>query len=92
MGHYQITCINHDRNGVITHVGFRTDFGMKRENVETVADWINNNINTFYTKDRYGRYVRVYARANYFKAYLTTEPDSSYENNLDFIPHCRLYV
>lgn len=90
MGHYQITCINHDRNGVITHVGIRTDYGIRRFDIQTVANWINSNTNTFYTQDRHGRYVRVDARANVFKTFLTTDPDSSLENNLDFLPKCIL--
>jgi len=92
MGHYKIICVNHDQNGVITQVGIETNSGAKKFNTDTVADWISSNKNSFYTRNKLGQNVRVYAGANYFKRYLTTDKDSPLENNLDFLPHCKYMI
>lgn len=89
MRRYRITCVDHDQNGVITQVGIETNSGAKKYDIDTVADYIDNNRNTFYTRNSSGRFVRIYTGANLFKRYLTTDKDSPFENNLDFLPHCK---
>lgn len=79
----QIHCVKQSNN-LITHVGI----GSTQYTVEMVVGWIRNKINNIYTF-KYGQKATVYAKqsinGNWF---LTTEPDSTKENNLDFLPPC----
>ena len=81
---YEITCVRKDDNGKITHVGF----GGGTYEVSEVVERIKSRNDYFYTyKD--GKKARVYRKqstlGNWF---LTTDPDSTKENNLDFLPPC----
>ena len=86
MAEYEIICIRHDSNKVITHVGLR-NAGVYT--VAEIADRINRVVDTFFTY-RGGQRAKVYARqrSDTGRWYLTTNPDSTYENNLDFLPYC----
>lgn len=85
MSEYQITCVTQSY-GTITHVGI----GSNREQykVQTVVNWINNRTHTFYTY-KGGYKARVYTKQSILgNWFLTTEPDSTKINNLDFLPSC----
>jgi hypothetical protein len=69
MGHYRIICVDYDQNGVITQVGIETNSGTKKCDIDTIADWINSNTNSFYARNSLGQYVTIYAGANLFKKY-----------------------
>jgi D-mannonate dehydratase len=83
MTEMQIHCVKQSNN-VITHVGI----GTTRYPIGMVVNWIRNKVNDIYTF-KYGQKAMVYAKqsvnGNWF---LTTEPDSTKENNLDFLPSC----
>lgn len=84
MSDLQITCKqkNDDR---ITHVGVQSN-GIQP--ISTVITWINNG-HTFYTKENNIRadvYVKQHPLSK--RWFLTTEPDSVEENNLDFLNPC----
>lgn len=86
MGRYEIICIRHDADNVITHVG------LKNAGIHTViriVARINREVDTFYTY-RGGKIAEVEARHRRDTGvwYLTTNPDSTDENNLDFLPDC----
>ena len=83
---YRIHCIVHDDNKVITNVGI----GDKLFSVQTVVDWIRTKTYGFYT-DEDGVRAEVYAKQHPTSGrwFLTTKPDSSNENNLDFIRYCK---
>jgi len=83
MTEYQITCVT-QTSGVITHVGISGS----RYAVQTVVDWLRKNQYAIYTYKN-GHKASVYPKqsslGNWF---LTTEPDSTRTNNLDFLPSC----
>lgn len=84
MAEHQITCVTQDNNGVITFVGI----GGAKYSVQTVVNWLRNKTYAFYTyKKGYKAYVypKQSLLGNWF---LTTEPDSTMSNNLDFLPSC----
>lgn len=84
MDEYQITCVTNDSYETITSVGISG----KTYLVQTVVDWLLNNTYSFYTnKNGYKAYVypKKSVLGNWF---LTTEPDSTKTNNLDFLPSC----
>lgn len=85
MTEYQIVCITHDKNEVITYVGFDGQY----ESVSTVVTWINSGKHNFFTLKN-GNRAEVYARKNKQSGrwFLTTEPDGVLENNLDFLIQC----
>ncbi|MCK5017736.1 MAG: DUF3892 domain-containing protein [Candidatus Peribacteraceae bacterium] len=87
MGNYRITCIVHDDKKVIIKVGIENENA--RYLVKEIVDWINRNEHTFYTLER-GVKASVYAKQHSTSGrwFLTTKPDDSNENNLDFLPQC----
>ena len=82
-----ITCVIHDpSSGNIASVGINDQVYF----VSTVAQWINSRQHDVYTR-RNGKAAKVYARQSISgKWYLTTEPNSTQEDNLDFLPDCLL--
>jgi Protein of unknown function (DUF3892) len=84
MQELEITCVR-ESNGVITHVGI----GGWLEPVETVVYWLQNGTVTAYTIKN-GFRAKVYPKQNGYgrKPFLTTEPDSTGENKLDFLRAC----
>ena len=85
MTEYQITCVVQDSNGIITSVGING----QTYTVITVVNWILNRTHTFFTMKN-GYRAQVYAKQHPTtkRWFLTTEPDGTRENNLDFLPHC----
>ena len=86
MGIYRITCIQHDSDRVITHVGA----GNEIHTVEKVWNWINDKVNSYYTEEGGNRaevYHRVHPKTG--RKFLTTEPDGLDEDNLDFLSDCQ---
>ena len=86
MADIRIICKRHDEDKVITHVGLEDD------SIHTVLEiWnrIKNNEDSFCTYEN-KNYARVYARQrrDTGRKYLTTDPDGTDENNLDFLPEC----
>ena len=83
MTRFQITHVKKDSNGVITHV----KVGSMPFSVESVVKWIQNDGDYVYTT-KYGKEAAVYAKKHWKTSrwFLTTEPDSLVENNLDFLP------
>ena len=83
MQDYEITCVTQYKE-VITHVGFNRG----KYPVQSVVGWILNGTYAFHTY-KAGQRAHVYAKqsvnGNWF---LTTDPDSTKENNLDFLPAC----
>jgi hypothetical protein len=94
MSEFEITCVHHaDSNepGLITHVGINGK-------LYTIMDIVNamTNYDTFHTFQD-NRLARVQRRQHHTtrRWYLTTNPDDTRENNLDYLPVCpndyRLY-
>ena len=86
MAEYEINCIRHDQNKVITHVGLKED-GVYI--VPEIVENIRQNKHTYFTI-RGGYRARVYARqrSDTGRWFLTTDPDGRDANNLDFLPYC----
>lgn len=85
MEDYEISCIVHDDNGVITQVGVK---GSATQSVPIIARLINDGTYSFYTYKN-GIRANVYARKSINGSdFLTTSPDSTLVNNLDFLPSC----
>ncbi|MGD1837525.1 MAG: DUF3892 domain-containing protein [Nitrososphaeraceae archaeon] len=86
MGDYEITCIVHDYQGVITHVGLSGDY--PKYSIPDIIRFMDNG-HTFFTMRDYRR-ADVIAKQHHItgRQYLTTNPDDTRENNLDFLPQC----
>jgi Protein of unknown function (DUF3892) len=84
MTEFEITCVRHDERGVITYVRINGK-------LYTVTQIINaiTNRDTFHTNHN-NKWARVHHRQHYLtkRWYLTTNPDDTSENNLDFLPNC----
>lgn len=83
MTRFQITGVRKDNLDRITQVQIEgSSFS-----VETVAEVIDSNRDYIYTM-KYGKEATVYPKThpNTNRIFLTTEPDGSLENNLDFLP------
>ena len=80
----QITCIQ-ESEGRITHVGVQSN-GI--QTITTVIAWINSG-HTFFTNEN-GIRAEVYKKQHpkSKRWFLTTDPDSIEENNLDFLDQC----
>ena len=84
MDEYQIACVTQNSLGSITQVGI----GGKTYQVSTVVNWIRNKTYSFCTyKNEYKAYVYA-KRSSLGNWFLTTSPDSTLQNNLDFLPSC----
>lgn len=84
MSDYQIRCVIFDKDNVIAQVGI----GNTSYLVQTIVDWINSKTHTFFTL-KAGRRADVVARKHHTgRWYLTTLPDDTRLNNLDFLPKC----
>ncbi|MBI3842708.1 MAG: DUF3892 domain-containing protein [Thaumarchaeota archaeon] len=86
MPELQINCVIQENN-VITTVGI----GDKVYAVQTVVDWLNaNKENRCYTfKDNKKAEVVARKHKETGKWYLTTNPDDTRMNNLDFLDSCK---
>ena len=86
MADIRIVCKTHDDNEVITHVGLEDS---STHTVLEIWNRINNEEDTFYTLENNNRaQVHARQRSDTGTKYLTTDPDSENENNLDFLPSC----
>ncbi len=85
MTEYQISCVVQDQQGVIQQVGI----GSNTHPVSDVVNWIQNRTHSFYTIKNGNRAI-VHARQHPItkRWFLTTEPDNTKENNLDFLRKC----
>jgi len=86
MPEIQIDCVI-KKDGVIASVGS----GANRYTVQAVVDWLRQSpVNLCYTF-KAGKKAIVEARfhSTHQKWYLTTDPDDTKLNNLDFLPECR---
>ncbi|MGH2613449.1 MAG: DUF3892 domain-containing protein [Rhabdochlamydiaceae bacterium] len=85
MAEFRITCIVRE-HGIIAYVGINGN----RYPVLTVANWILNTPDAFYTHEA-GYTALVYARRNHWTGrwFLTTQPDGILEDNLGFLPECQ---
>jgi hypothetical protein len=84
MSDFQISCVILDHENVISQVGIN---GLAYS-VLTVVNWINSHSNSFYTF-KGGKRAEVVARQHHTgRWYLTTLPDDTRLNNLDFLPKC----
>ena len=80
----QITCIQ-ENDGRITHVGVTAN---NIQPIDIVIGWINTG-HTFYTlvnNNRADVYKKQHPDSK--RWFLTTNPDDTNENNLDFLPTC----
>lgn len=85
MTEFQITCVVQDSNGIITSVGING----QSYSVLTVVNWILSKTYSFFTmKNGYKAQVHARQHPTTKRWFLTTEPDSTTENNLDFLPKC----
>lgn len=84
MSDYQINCVVFGHDNVISHVGI----GGQLQPVLAVVNWINSKMHTFYTL-KAGKRADVVARHHHTgRWYLTTLPDDTRLNNLDFLQKC----
>ena len=86
MKEFEITCIVHDDKDVIVNVGV----GEKVFSVQEVVGWIQEGRYGFYT-NKDGKRVEVYVKEHpeSRRLFLTTDPDDTKINNLDFLPYCK---
>jgi hypothetical protein len=84
MQEYYINCVRRDRYGIITHVGIS---GNLYEVTEVAQGLLNKQFLAYTFEYNQKAYVspRKSINGNWF---LTTTPDSTTENNLDFLPTC----
>jgi len=82
---YQIVCVVKSQQGAITDVGLNDGHIYS---IYTIINWMREQ-HTFFTY-RDNHKASVHARQNSLtgSVFLTTSPDSVWENNLDFLPHC----
>jgi len=85
MREFQIKCVIQDKDKIITGVCIDKE----RYTVEEIVNKIDNEQFSFYTY-RDNKKAKVYAKKHPAtgKWYLTTEPDKTTGNNLDFLPKC----
>ncbi len=83
MTDFQITHVRKNSNDVITDV----KIGSSRFAVRTVVGWLLDKTDTVFTMKN-GYRATVYPRKHWstHRWFLTTIPDGSVENNLDFLP------
>jgi hypothetical protein len=83
MADFQLTCVIQER-GVITQVGVEGTI----YTVQRIIGAMNAG-DTFYTY-KYGYRAKVYQKQSSItgRIFLTTDPDDTRENNLDFLPTC----
>jgi hypothetical protein len=87
MARHKIYCIvnNNSREKIITHVGIR---GLIITSVPDVIKMMRKG-EKFITRKN-GRSADVYSkRSPRGRKFLTTDPDDTRDNNLDFLPFCR---
>jgi hypothetical protein len=87
MGDFQITCIRNDDRQVITHVGING----RIYSIQQILIAMENR-DTFFT-NKNGYRATVYRKQHFLTDvwFLTTEPDKTDINNLDFLPQCPSY-
>ncbi|MGI0006616.1 MAG: DUF3892 domain-containing protein [Nitrosotalea sp.] len=85
MTELEIVCVIKE-NGVLTRVGI----GNQTYSVQAVVEWLNSNPTNLCFTYKAGKKAYVEARfhATYQKWYLTTDPDDTKLNNLDFLKPC----
>lgn len=85
---FQITCIVDDSNKVITHVGLGST--QSKITVQTAVDDLRSPTGDRYYTMKDGKRADVYAKQHPSTGrwFLTTNPDDTRENNLDFLPKC----
>ena len=84
MNEYEIICVTQNKAGRITHVRI----GKKSYEVREIVEWLQAKKYSFYTyKNGHKAYVypKKLPTSDWF---LTTKPDSTETNNLDFLPSC----
>jgi hypothetical protein len=83
---YQIRCIRKNDGGIITQVGIGEQIYL----VENLVNHINQNRgDNFYTiKDGEKAWISARQHPLSHRWFLTTEPDNTDENNLDFLDSC----
>jgi len=83
MGNFQITCVVKDTKDNIMQVGING----KTYTIKEIQTAMNNGDTFFTMKD--GQRATVYCKTSPLgNLFLTTEPDGTTENNLDFLPRC----
>jgi len=83
MSGFQITCVIKDSKDNIIQVGVNG----KQYTIQEILNFMNNK-ETFFTM-KGGYRATVYCkRSSLGNLFLTTEPDGTTENNLDFLPRC----
>jgi len=87
MAEFEITCVRHDEKKVITHVGING----KLYSIKQILTAMENK-DTFHTNQDTKK-ATVYRKkhSNTNNWFLTTEPDKTDVNNLDFLPPCPTY-
>ncbi|MGD9533086.1 MAG: DUF3892 domain-containing protein [Candidatus Nitrosocosmicus sp.] len=87
MAQFQINCVKKDDNGVILEVGILNG---KIYSIFTVVNHMKQRPDDDFFVYENNIPVKVYAKQNTTSGnwYLTTLPDSTVENNLDFLPSC----
>jgi hypothetical protein len=86
MAEREITCIVHDTKKRITHVGLA---GSNRKfRIRTIIRLMGNGHKFFTRKNNRKAKVVKRTHPNSRRKYLTTNPDSTNENNLDFLRQC----
>ena len=88
MAEFQITCIVENSDKVITKVGY--GFSGYKLDVQTVVNDMRNPSGDRYYTMKGGQRATVYAKQHPTSGrwFLTTNPDDTRENNLDFLPKC----
>ena len=85
---YEIVCVVNDKNRVIIKVGL--SHSVMKRTIEEIRKMMANG-DIFHTLKR-GMKAKVYAKQHPSTGrwFLTTSPDSIEENNLDFLPECKM--
>lgn len=83
MGEYEIRGVRQDTQNVIIEVVIANNL----HPIMDVVNWIRNGTHSFFT-NKHGYRADVYPKQHPLSKrwFLTTDPDNTRENNLDFLP------
>jgi hypothetical protein len=87
MADRHVTKSGKDKDGDITSLCQSGAFWSPRQKADAIAD-IDGKVHSYFTKDSKGNRADVKVKERNGKKYLTTDADSSSDNNLDNLPDC----
>ncbi len=87
MADRRVTKSGKDSDGDITHLCNPGQYWSPKSKSSAITE-IENNTNTYYVQDSYGRRADIHVVNGANGKYLRTDPNSSCTDNLDNLPDC----